>query len=141
MALLGTASDQSHLNKSTLVMAIFGLAFVGSAFAVGYRNMFASSVSPTLPPSIKTISGPNTIASVNEFGKQQAAAMHVTRPVTPGSIDNMVSVGTSKAAPRASLPRATARAMPAAGQAVPKQAVPRIALTADPPGPPPTLPF
>ena len=119
----------------TLVMAIIGLALVGSACAVGYRNMFAASVSPTLPPSIKAINEPNMIPSVSDA---QAASSGNTReigPGTTGSIDNMVSredhpaaVAPSKAAPDPSLPRASFPAMPAAGQAVP--AVPRAAVTA-----------
>ena len=124
----------------TLVMAVIGLALVGSACAVGYRNMFADSVSATLPPSIKAINEPNTIPSVSDA---QAASTGNTReigPVTTGSIDNMVSreeqpaaVGPSKAAPRASLSRASVPAAPGAGQAAPKQPVPRAAVTA--PGP------
>ena len=124
----------------TLVMAITALALVGSACAVGYRNMFADSVSATLPPSIKAINEPNTIPSVSDA---QAASTGNTReigPVTTGSIDNMVSreeqpaaVGPSKAAPRASLSRASVPAAPGAGQAAPKQGVPRAEVTA--PGP------
>jgi hypothetical protein len=53
-------------HRLTLAMAIIGLALVGSACAVGYRNMFAGSVSPTLPPSIAAINEPNTILSVSE---------------------------------------------------------------------------
>jgi hypothetical protein len=123
----------------TLVMAIFGLALVCSACAVGYRNMFGGSVSPTLPPSSKAINERNTIAPVSE---PQAASSDNTReigPATTGSIDNMVSredqpaaAGPSKAATRASLPRAS--------DALPKQAVQRVAVPADPPGPPPTPP-
>ena len=59
-----------------LVMAIFGLALVSSACAVGYRNMFVGSVSPTLPPAIKAT---NTIASVSE--QQAEAAAMVVRSV------------------------------------------------------------
>src|SRR5262249_12362301 len=61
-------------------------------------------------------------------------------PATTGSIDNMVApenqpaaVGPSKAAQRASPPRASVPAMPAAGLAVPKQAGPRAAVTAPAP--------
>ena len=124
----------------TLAMAIFGLALAGTACAVGYRDMFDGSGSPTLPPSIKAINEPNTIPSVSD---PQAASSGNTRevgPATTGSIDNMVSredqpaaVGPPKAAPRASLPRASAPATPGAGQAAPKQAVPRAAVTAPAP--------
>jgi hypothetical protein len=117
-----------------MIVAIIGLALVGSACAVGYRNMFAGSVSPTLPPSIAAINEPNTIRSVSEA---PAASSGNTRdgPVTTGSIDNMDSregqpaaVGTSKAAPGALLPRASVPATPTAGQGVP--AVPRAAVIA-----------
>ena len=118
-------------------MAIIGLALVGSACAVGYRNMFAGSVSPTPPPSVKAISEAKTIPSVSE----KQAASHVDAreagPATTGSIDNMVpredqpaGVGPSKAATRASLPRESAPATRAASQAVPKQAVPHAAVPA-----------
>jgi hypothetical protein len=123
-----------------LVMAIFGLAFVGSACAVGYRNMFGGSVSPTLPPSIKAINQRNTIASVSEPQAASSGNAREIGPATTGSIDDMVSregqpaaVGPSKAAPRASLPQASAPAMLPAGQAVPKQAVPRAAVAAPAP--------
>ena len=72
-------------------MAIFGLALAGTACAVGYRNMFDGSVSPTLPPSIKAINERNTIPSVSD---PQAASSGNTRevgPATTGSIDNMIS--------------------------------------------------
>jgi hypothetical protein len=115
----------------TLVIAIFGIALVGTASAVGYRNTFGGSVSSTLPPS-KAINERNTIAPASE---------------TTGSIDNMVArkqppttVGPSKVVTRASLPQANAPEMPPAGQAVPKQAMPRVAVATDPSGPPPSPP-
>ena len=63
-----------------LVMAIFGLALVGSACAVGYRNIFVGSVSPTLPPAIKAI---NTIASVSEPQAQSSGNARQIGPVDP----------------------------------------------------------
>ena len=124
-------------------MAIFGLALVGTACAVGYRNMFGGSASPTLPPTIKAINERNTIAPApSEPQAESSGNARQVGPATTGSIDNMVSreeqpatVGPPKAAPRASLPRASAPATPAAGQAVPNQAVPRLAVPADPPAP------
>ena len=122
-----------------LVLAIFGLALVGSACAVGYRNMFVGSVSPTLPPAIKAIS---TIASVSEPQAESSGNARQIGPATTGSIGTMASreeqpatIGRPKAAPGASLPRASVPATPAAGQAVPNQAVPRVAV-ADPPAAP-----
>ena len=124
----------------TLAMAIFGLALAGTACAVGYRNMFDGSVSPTLPPSIKAINERNTIPSVSDPQAASSGNTHEVGPATTGSSDNMISredqpaaVGPPKAAPRASLPRASAPATPGAGRAAPKQAVPRAAVTA--PGP------
>ena len=124
-------------HRLTLAMAIIGLALVGSAYAVGYRNMFADLVSPAPPRSVKAISEAKTIPSVSE----EQAASHVDAreagPATTGSIDNMVpredqpaGVWPSKAATRASLPRESAPATRAASQAVPKQAVQRAAVTA-----------
>ena len=113
-----------------LVMAIFGLALVGSACAVGYRNMFVGSVSPTLPPAIKAI---NTIASVSEPQAESSGNARQIGPATTGSIGTMASreeqpatIGRPKAAPGASLPQASVPATPAAGQAAPNQAVPHI---------------
>ena len=126
----------------TLVMAIFGLALVGSACAVGYHNMFGGSGSPTLPPTIKAINERNKIASVSEPQPASSGNAREISPATTGSIDNMVSreeqpatIGPPKAAPRASLPRASAPAPSAVGQAVPNQAVPRSAVAAEPPAP------
>jgi hypothetical protein len=126
----------------TLVMAIFGLALVGSACAVGYHNMFGGSGSPTHPPTIKAINERNRIASVSEPQPASSGNAREISPATTGSIDNMVSreeqpatIGPPKAAPRASLPRASAPAPSAAGQAVLNQAVPRSAVAAEPPAP------
>jgi hypothetical protein len=117
-------------HRLTLVMAIIGLALVGSACAVGYRNMFAGSVSSTLPPSIKAINERNTIPSVSE--KQAASRVDAREagPATTGSIDNMVSREDQAAAVGPSLPRANAPATPADGQIMPNQAMPRAVATA-----------
>ena len=131
----------------TLLMAVFGLALVGTACAVSYRDMFGGSALPKLPPTIKAINERNRIAPAPS--EPQAESSGTARPVGPattGSIDNMVSreeqpdmIGPPKAAPRASLPRASAPATPAAGQVVPSQAVVRLAVPADPPAPPCTI--
>jgi hypothetical protein len=106
-------------------MAIIGLALVGSACAVGYRNIFVGSVSPTLPP-IKAI---NTIASVSKPQAESSGNAHQIGPATTGSVGTMASreeqpatIERPKAAPGASLPRASVPATPAAGQAVPSRA-------------------
>ena len=121
-------------------MAIFGLALAGTACAVGYRNMFDGSASPTLPPGIKAINERNTIPSVSDPQAASSGNTHEVGPATTGSVDNMISredqptaVGPPKAAPRASLPRASAPATPDAGQAAPKQAEPRAGVTAPAP--------
>jgi hypothetical protein len=124
----------------TLAIAIFGLALVGTACAVGCRNLFGGLVWPTITQSFKAINERNTIPSASD---PQAASSGNTRevgPATTGSIDNMVSredqpaaVGPPKAAPRASLPRSNTPATPGAGQAAPKQAVPRAEVTAPAP--------
>jgi hypothetical protein len=103
------------------VVAIFGLALVGAACAVGYRNMFVGSVLPTLPPAIKAIS---TIASVSEPQAESSGNARQIGPATTGTIGTMApreeqpaTIGRPKAAPGASLPRASVPATPAAGQA------------------------
>ena len=61
------------LASLTLVIAIFGLALVGSACAASSRNMFGGSVSPTLPPTIKTINERNRIAPVPRSAQRPPA--------------------------------------------------------------------
>jgi hypothetical protein len=137
-------NEISHVRRHslTLVMAIFGLALVGSAYAVGYRNMFGGSGSPTLPPTIKAINERNRIASMSEPQPASSGNAREISPATTGSIDSMVSreeqpatIGLLEAASRASLPRASAPAPSAAGQAATNQAVPRSAVASEPPPP------
>jgi cell division protein FtsN len=52
-----------------VVMAVLGLAVLGTAGAFGYRAMFGGSVLPTLPPIIKPANGPNRI--VPSYGDAQ----------------------------------------------------------------------
>ena len=128
-----------------LVMAITGLALMGTAGVFDYRNMFGGSALPTLPPSINAINEPSTIASVNEPQAASSSDPRRADPATTGSIDNMVAqegqpaaVAPSKTDPQASPPRGDRSAMRASGQAVPTQAVPRVAMATDPPAPPTT---
>ena len=124
----------------TLVMAIFGFALVGTACAVGSR------VSPMLPPSVKAINERNMMPSVSD---PQAASSGNTRevgPATTGSFDNMGSretqpakIAPRKTARRGSLPRTGAPTTSTAGQVIPNQAVPRVAVAAGPPAPPATI--
>ncbi len=44
-----------------VIMAVLGLAVIGTAGAFAYRAMFGGSVLPTLPPIIKASNGPNRI--------------------------------------------------------------------------------
>jgi SPOR domain len=136
----GNEVPRVRRHNLTLAMAIFGLALVGTACAVGYRDMFGGSVSSTLPRRIQTINERNTIASVSE---PQAANSGNHREVDPAitvSIDNTVpredrpaAVQPSKVAPRASLPLASATVTTGAGQAAPNLAVPRAAVAAPAP--------
>ena len=70
-----------------MVMALLGLAVIGSAAAFGYRTMFGSSILPTLPPIIKASNGPNKIVPSHgeARGDGQAAA------ASTGSTENLVS--------------------------------------------------
>jgi SPOR domain len=121
----------------TLTVAIFGLVLIGTACAVGYRDMFGGSVSSTHPRGIQTINERNMIASVSEPQASISGNPREIDPAITGSIDNTVhrenrpaAARRSKAAPRASLPLASATETPGAGQAAPNRAVPRAALAA-----------
>ena len=72
-----------------VIMALLGLAVVGSAGAFGYRAMFGGSVLPTLPPIIKANEGPNKImpssdSQANNTGSPAGAA-------SAGSAEHLVS--------------------------------------------------
>jgi hypothetical protein len=92
----------------TLVMAMFGLALVGMACAVGYRYVFGGPVSPPLPPSIKAISERNTTASMSETPAASSGNAREVGPAITGSIDKM-AVPRTAAAPA---PRLTIAAAP-----------------------------
>jgi hypothetical protein len=122
------------------VMAILGLVLVGSACAVGYRNISAGSVSPTLPSNIEVVNERNSLPPASDPQAVRSGAAREIGPVTTGSINNMVShedqpaaVGLSKIAPHASLPQTSVPATPTAGQAKQKQAATGVAAVADPP--------
>ena len=70
-----------------VVMAVLGLAVVGTAGAFGYRAMFGSSVLPTLPPIIKASNGPNKI--IPSYGDAQAN--NQAGAAGTGSTENLVS--------------------------------------------------
>ena len=126
-----------------LVMAITGLALLGTAGAFGYREMFGGSVLPTPPPIITTSNEPNKIApAASEPKAKNSGNAGQGDEVTTGSIEKLIpreeqpaTIEPSKAAPRSSSRHGGAP--PTAGQAVPKQASPHVVAAADPPGPPP----
>ena len=57
-----------------LMIAMTGLALLGTAGAVGYREMFGGSVIATPPPTITASSEPNKIAPVSGEPKPKTAA-------------------------------------------------------------------
>jgi hypothetical protein len=118
----------------TLLLTICGLALIGSACAFGFRDMFGGSALPT----VEAINEPNRIAPAP--GEPQAERSEKVRQAgtaTTGSIGNTVSreeqatttIVPPKAALRSQLPRAPAA--PAAGQAVPNQALSREAAASE----------
>jgi hypothetical protein len=130
-----------------VVMAIFGLAVIGTAGAFGYRAMFGSSVLPTLPPIIKASNGPIRVTptaadaqAANAGDSRQAA------PGTTGSTESLVSreeqpvtIDPPKAAPRvvSTIPIVTG-----SSPGVPAQNGPAVASATDTvwPAPPPMNP-
>jgi SPOR domain len=130
---------RARRHSLSLLMAIFGLALVGTACAIGCRDMFNGLGSPGLQPTIKAINEPNRIALAPSAPQAESSGRQID-PATTGSIDNMVShqqqpamTARSKAARSVSLPRASAPATSRAGQVVPNDAVPRVAVGADAP--------
>ncbi len=72
-----------------VVMAVLGLAVVGTAGAFAYRAMFGGSVLPTLPPIIRASNGPNKI--VPSYGDAQASNPSQAGVASAGSTENLVS--------------------------------------------------
>ena len=131
-----------------LVMAITGLALLGTAGAFGYREMFGGSVIATPPPIITASNEPNKIAPASsEPQAKNSGNARQDGADTTGSIEKLVSreeqpatIEPPKAAPRSSSPRVGAPAAPTpatAGQPVPNQVTPHVVAAADPAGPPP----
>jgi hypothetical protein len=76
----------------TLVMALTGLALVGSAGAFGYRNIVSGSVIPTARPSLNTSNELNTITPASSKPpSNNSRNLSQGDTVTTGSIDNMGS--------------------------------------------------
>jgi hypothetical protein len=131
----------------TLVMAITGLALVGTAGAFGYREIFRGSVIATPPPIITASNEPNKLAPASSAPQaKNSGNARQDGTDTTGSIEKLVSreeqpatIEPPKAAPRSWSPRVGAKASPTpatAGQPVPNQVTPHVVAAADPAGPP-----
>ncbi len=72
-----------------VVMAVLGLAVLGTAGAFAYRAMFGGSVLPTLPPIIKAGNGPNKI--VPGYGDARANNSAQTTVANAGPSEKLVS--------------------------------------------------
>ena len=131
-----------------LVMAMTGLALLGTAGAFGYREMFGGSVIATPPPIITASNEPNKIAPAS--GEPQAKNSGNARQDgadTTGSIEKLVSreeqpatIEPPKAAPRSRRPAWARR--PRLRRLLPvsryrTKSMPHVVAAADPAGPPP----
>jgi cell division protein FtsN len=94
------AEDERYQNKVprmrrrslSLAMAITGLALVGTAGALGYRDIFGGSVLPNRPSNISVRDEPNTIAPASSQPQAKSAgALSQVTAETTGSIENMLS--------------------------------------------------
>jgi SPOR domain len=72
-----------------LVIAVLGLAALGTAGAFAYRAMFGGSVLPSLPPIIKAGNGPNKI--VPGYGDARTNSSAQTTAANTGSSEKIVS--------------------------------------------------
>jgi hypothetical protein len=117
-----------------IIMAVLGLAVVGSAGAFGYRAMFGGSVLPTLPPIIKAGNAP--IRIVPNYGESQPSNPNHSASTT--SSENLVSREEQPVniEPPKPAPRVVATIPVSPGQ---NAAAPNAAPTASPwpPAPPP----
>ena len=115
------AAHEQHQNEVprvrrrslAFVMAMLGLALVGTAGAFGYRDIFGGSVQPKPPPTATTSNEPNKIALASSEPQAKDG------PAITGSIENSVSrevqPATSKppkAAPPGFSPRVSAPSAP-----------------------------
>ena len=130
-------------SQTLVTMTILGLVFVISASAIGYRIIFAGSLSPILPWNIEAIKERDPLSPTRDQQVTRGGDAREIDPVTTGSIDNVVShevrtgVVGLKTAPAASLPQARVLAAPSAGQAW-KHMAASVSAVADPPPSPPT---
>ena len=72
-----------------IVMAVLGLAVVGTAGAFAYRTTFGGSLLPALPPIIKASNTPNKITP--SAGDAQAVNSSQASPTNAPSSENLVS--------------------------------------------------
>jgi len=146
-----------------VVMAVLGLAVLGTAGAFGYRAMFGGSVLPALPPIIKPASGPNKImpshgdsqagissqGSLPGVGSGEKLVSHEERPVDiqepPKAEPRIVSTipivpGQNAASPgvaEAAAPNAPAAPWPPAPSPAVSAPPPQMAAPVAPAAPPP----
>ena len=94
------AADERYQNEVprmrrrslSLAMAITGLALVGTAGALGYRDIFGGSVLPNRPSNINVRDEANTIApAASQLQAESAGAVSQVAAETTGSIDNLLS--------------------------------------------------
>jgi hypothetical protein len=143
--------DETPRRRSglVLVMAVLGLAVIGTAGAFGYRAMFGGAVLPQLPPIIKANGGPNKIvptdAPAANPGQPGAAgappAEHLAPPpeqpvdlakTAPRVVSTIpVGPGANPAPPIAPVPPPPAPAPPAA--VAPTPPAPAVAAPVPPP--------
>ncbi len=83
---------RAHRRSLALVMAIIGVALVGTAGTFEYRDLFGGSVLQKPPPSINVSNEPITITSVSRLpqGKTSGNESKIGAATT-GSIENMPS--------------------------------------------------
>jgi hypothetical protein len=139
------AADREYQNerpqvrgrRRALVMAILSLALVVSAGAFGYRNMFGGS---NLPTPIMTASNELNRIVAASSQPQAKDSGSPSQAANPRSIEKLVTREEQPVTIEPpTLPRVGAPAAPpAAGLALPNQAMPHEAIAADPPGPPRT---
>ncbi len=131
-----------------LVMAVLGLAVIGTAGAFGYHAMFGGSMLPMLPPIIKAIGGPNKIVpteapAANPGQPGAAAAPPALAPPPEQPVDlnktapRVVSTipigpGANPAAPIAPVPPAPAPALPPPAAVAPVPPPPPAQTSAEP---------
>jgi SPOR domain len=140
-----------------VMMAVLGLAVIGTAGAFGYRAMFGGSMLPTLPPIIKASNGPNRIMPSysdsqpgGNSGQSSTASptenlvSREEQPVTieppkppPRVVASIPVVGAQTAAPAANAAAGSAAAAPNAAPASPWPPPPPMPMTTSAPTPAP----